>query len=99
MPASAGGFPWKVDEGYNTVVFIKNETDTPKKYVANLIYEGGGYSLGVKELKPRQTVVVDFKVLRDNQTPDSTGKLIPLNTDRGQIAWSMSGSDNKTVSG
>ncbi|HSK73111.1 MAG TPA: hypothetical protein VK892_15545, partial [Pyrinomonadaceae bacterium] len=99
MPSSAGGFPWKVDGDYTTVVFIKNETDTPKKYVADLIFEGGGYSLGVKEIKAGQTIAIDFKELRDNQTPDSIGNIIPLDIERGQIAWTMKGRESNSVSG
>lgn len=99
MPSSAGGFPWKVDGDYTTVVFIKNETDTPKKYLARLIYEGGDYALKPGEVKAGQTVMLDFKQMRDEQTPDSLGNLIPLNVERGQIGWSMVGADNNTMSG
>ena len=52
LPSSAGGFPWKVDGDYTTVIFIKNESNAPKKYIANLNYQGGAYSLGVREVKP-----------------------------------------------
>lgn len=99
MPSSAGGFPWKVDEDYNTIVFIKNETDAPKKYFARLIYEGGEYALGAGKIKAGQTLAIDFKQLRDSQTPDSSGNIIPPNIERGQIAWSMIGADNNTMSG
>jgi hypothetical protein len=99
LPSSAGGFPWKVDGDYTTVIFIKNESDTLKKYVANLTFEGGTYSLGVRELKPWQTEMVDFKQLRDSQTPDSSGHLIPQNIQRGQASWTMMGASNKKMSG
>jgi hypothetical protein len=99
MPSSAGGFPWKADGDYTTVVFIKNETATPKKYLARLFYEGGDYALKPREVKPGQTVMLDFKQMRDEQTPDSMGKPIPLNVERGQIGWSMVGADNNTMSG
>jgi hypothetical protein len=99
LPSSAGGFPWKVDGDYTTVIFVKNESDVPKKYIANLTYEGGTYSLGVRELKPWQTVMVDFKQLRDTQTPDLRGHIIPLNVERGQTSWTMFGTTNKKMSG
>lgn len=99
MPSSAGGFPWKVDSDYTTVIFIKNETDTPKKYLARLVYEGGGYALKPREIKAGQTVALDFKQMRDEQTPDSKGNLIPLSAERGQVSWSMVGADNNTMSG
>ncbi|HEX8195611.1 MAG TPA: hypothetical protein VF571_05315, partial [Pyrinomonadaceae bacterium] len=99
MPSSAGGFPWKADGDYTTVVFIKNESNTPKKYIAKLTYDGGGYVQSARELKPGQTVAVDFKQLRDEQTPDSMNRQIPLNVERGQASWTMMGADNNTMSG
>lgn len=99
MPSSAGGFPWKADGDYTTVVFIKNESNAPKKYIAKLTYDGGGYVQSPRELKPGQTVAVDFKQLRDTQTPDSMNRQIPLNIERGQASWTMIGADNNTMSG
>lgn len=99
MPSSAGGFPWKVDGDYRTLVYIKNETSVTRKYIAHLLYQGGQYSPGVKELKPGETVAIDFRALRDSQTPDSIGRIIPLNVQTGQIGWSSHGRENKVMSG
>ncbi len=99
MPSSAGGFPWKVDGDYNTIVYIKNETDTLKKITADLLYLEGTYGLGVTEVKPGQTIAIDFKKLRNEQTPDVNGNVIPLNLETGQIAWSVKGGGNRTMSG
>jgi hypothetical protein len=62
-------------------------------------YESGSYSAGVKEIKGNQTIAIDFRQLRDNQTPDTLGRVIPLNVERGQISWSVNGDANKTLSG
>jgi hypothetical protein len=99
MPSSAGGFPWKADGDFRTIVYIKNETDAARKYTAYLIYDGGQYTHGVKELKPGATVAIDFRELRDAGTPDSSGGVIPLNLQTGQIAWSSQGREDKTMSG
>ncbi|HMQ03780.1 MAG TPA: hypothetical protein PKD26_07680 [Pyrinomonadaceae bacterium] len=99
MPASAGGFPWKADGDFRTIVYIKNETDAARKYTVHLLYEGGQYSLGVNDIKPNQTAAVDFRELRDSQTPDSMGRVIPLSLSTGQIAWSVKGGENKVLSG
>jgi len=96
-PSSAGGFPFKADGDYSTIVYLKNDTNQTKKYIASVTYEGGAYSLGVREIKGKQTVAIDFRSLRDNQTPDTTGQRIPLNIERGQIAWSVKGRDNYTI--
>lgn len=99
LPSSAGGFPWKADGDYSTVVYIKNETDQGRKYTAHLIYSGGQYSLGVRDLRPGETTAIDFREIRDEQTPDTIGRTIPLEIDRGQIAWSVKGGQNKSLSG
>lgn len=98
-PTSAGGYPWKADGDFHTLLYIKNETDQPKQYTAFLLWEGGGYALGNKELKRNQTVAIDFRELRDSQTPDATGIVIPLNLEKGQIAWSVAGNSDKILSG
>lgn len=98
-PSSAGGFPWKADGDFRTVVYIKNETDAARKYTVHLLYQGGQYSLGVNDIKPHQIIAVDFRELRDSQTPDSMGRVIPSGLETGQIAWSVKGADNKTLSG
>lgn len=99
MPSSAGGFPWKADGDFTTVVYLKNETNTTKKYTAHLTFAGGAYSPGMKELEAGETVAIDFRSLRDSQTPGDRGELIPLNVDDGQIAWSAHGIEMKTMSG
>lgn len=96
---SAGGYPWKANGDYSTILYIKNEADQAQKYVASLLYEGGSYTLGVKDIKPHQLAAIDFRALRDNQTPDVNGKLLPLNIERGQIAWSGKGTTNRALSG
>ncbi len=98
-PSSAGGYPWKADGDYVTLLYVKNETDQPKKYTAFLVFDGGSYSLGVSEIKANQTVAVDFKHIRDEQIPDRNGSIIPLTAVKGQIAWSVSGVENKVLSG
>ncbi len=70
MPASAGGFPWKADGDYRTLVYIKNETDTARKITADLYYGGVSYGIGLTEVKPGQTIAIDFREIRDAQTPD-----------------------------
>lgn len=98
-PSSAGGYPWKADGDFTTVVYLKNETNQPKKFTMDLVYEGGGYTLGIREIKAHETMAIDFRALRDAQTPDATGKIIPFNIEKGQIGWSINGRENKTLNG
>jgi|GEM_PF-1085170 len=99
MASSAGGYPWKADGDYTTMLYIKNETDQPQQYTATLIYEGGNYATGIKDIKPHQLITIDFRALRDNQTPDAKKQTIPLTLERGEIAWSSHGETNKALSG
>ncbi|MGH9947045.1 MAG: hypothetical protein ACRD6X_07605 [Pyrinomonadaceae bacterium] len=98
-PTSAGGYPWKANGDYHTILYIKNETGEQKKFTAFMTWEGGGYSLGVKQIKWNQTLAIDFRELRDSQKPDVNGNMIPLNLTSGQIAWSIKGSADNALSG
>jgi hypothetical protein len=99
LPSSAGGFPWKTDDNYTTIVYIKNESDLEREYIAKLTFDGGDYVLRVEKLKPGQTVAVDFKEFRDKQVPDVMGRLIPLEVTQGQASWSMRRGPNKGMTG
>lgn len=98
-PTSAGGYPWKADGDYSTLAYIKNEIDQRQKYTAHMHYEGGSYTFGIKEIKGHQTVAIDFKRIRNSQTPDVNGNIIPLHVDKGQISWSVIGNGNNKLSG
>ncbi len=98
IPSSAGGFPWKADGDYRTLVYIKNETATARKITADLYYDGVSYGIGLTEVKAGQTIAIDFREIRDAQTPDRLGRVIPLDLEHGQIAWSVKGGENKTLS-
>ncbi len=98
IPSGSAGFPWKADGDFRTIIYIKNESDTIQKFVTHLIWDGGQYSDGEREIKPHQTIAVDFRKLRDDQTPDGLHRTIPLNLDKAQIAWSIRGGQNKSLS-
>ncbi len=97
--SSAGGYPWKADGDFTTVVYIKNDTDQPQQYIARMVYPGGFYMLGLKDLKPREMAAIDFRSMRDNLTPDAMGNTIPLNLSKGQILWSAYGAENHILNG
>jgi len=93
--------PEKLDHlngDFTTVVYIKNETDHPRKYSAHLKYPGGVYSLRESEIAAHQTVAVDFRSLRDSQTPGAFDATLPTHIADGQIGWSMIGTQNKSLS-
>lgn len=99
VSSSAGGYPWKTDGDYTTVVYLKNDTDEPQQYIVRMVYQGGYYMLGLKDLKAREMVAIDFREFRDNQTADARGNVIPLNIGTGQILWSVYGEENYVLNG
>lgn len=85
-----GGYPWRIENTSTTKIYIKNITDREQYYVTHLNWENGGeYMLGMKKLLPRQTIEIDIRQLRDNQTPDEAGRIIPSYVEKGQLKWSL----------
>ena len=63
-----------------------------EKFTVQINYDGGIYALYPQQLAPGASAVFDIRKIRDNQTPDSSGRLMPRNLTVGQIRWSMVGS-------
>ncbi|HXI25834.1 MAG TPA: Ig-like domain-containing protein [Pyrinomonadaceae bacterium] len=86
-----GGYPWYIDGNSSTSVYIKNASDTTQKYFVQINYAGGVYMIGMKTLGGGETVSYDVRTIRDQQIPDSRGRVIPLNISSGQVHWSANG--------
>jgi hypothetical protein len=85
-----GGYPWRIEPTSTTKAYIKNITDQEEDYVAFLLWQNGGeYMIGLKAIKPHQSIEIDVKKLRDDQTPDESGRIIPLNINNGQLQWTL----------
>ena len=90
LRSPTGFYPWHIEGASTTKTYIKNVTDRDQYYVAYLRWPNGeGYMLGMKPIAPHQTIEIDVKRLRDEQVPDVSGRLIPLNLLRGQLIWSL----------
>jgi hypothetical protein len=87
--SSTGGYPWRIEENSSTFTYIKNTTDLEQEYVAYLTWSGGEYMIGLKTIAPHQTVQIDVKRLRDEQTPDERRHTIPASLTEGQIQWTQ----------
>jgi Bacterial Ig-like domain (group 2) len=94
-----GGYPWYVDGSSSTLVYIKNVTAEKQTYTLYLTFDGGVYATGRKTVEPHQTVALDLRALRDNQTPDERGRKIPLNAARGKLEWSVRGPNSIALLG
>ena len=77
IPSGAAGFPWKADGDFRTIVYIKNESDSVQKFVTHLVWDGGQYSDGGRDIKPHQTIAVDFRLHRQVLTIVRLARLKP----------------------
>ncbi len=82
-----GGYPWRLDNGYTTVVHLKNTLDKEVTAVVQLRYEGGSYNPDRIKLAAYQTVAIDIRKLRDAQQKDIRGGVMPKDIENGQVAW------------
>lgn len=97
--SATGGYPWYIEGDSSTLVYIKNVTDQPRHYSLQLRHDGGVYALGLKQIEPRQTQVIDIRALRDQQVPDERGHTLPPEASSGQVNWSMRGDQNQVLIG
>jgi hypothetical protein len=88
---SAGGFPIRLDDDYTTNLSITNVSDTPSKFLIQINHESGHYALYPQEIAAGATALFDFRKIRDDQIPDSSGRTLPPNLTIGQIRWSIVG--------
>jgi hypothetical protein len=86
-----GGYPWRIEGNSSTTVYIKNASETSQKYFVQVNYAGGAYLIGMKTLAGGETISYDVRKIRDEQIPDSRGRVIPLNVSSGQVHWSANG--------
>ncbi len=96
---STGGYPWRLDGDYSSVVSISNTREKTSEYRVTINYEGGRYSLSVKELAAGETAIFDLRDIRDEQVPDKDGNTIPRSVRSGQFRWSLIGDDTSRLIG
>ena len=75
--SSTGGYPWIVDGDQSTIIYLKNTTNQPQRYVAHLKSAGRTYMIGQKVIEAGLTAEYDIRALRDLQVPDENGNPFP----------------------
>jgi len=81
-----GGYPWTIEDGKNTTVYMKNITDKPVRAFATVAFpDGSFYNLPMVELQPYQTFAIDLRKLKDSGAVDSRGKR--FHGTHGQFVW------------
>lgn len=93
---STGAYPIRLDDDYKTVVSITNAGNETAQFGAVIRYNGGQYAFSPRTLNIGQTATFDIKRLRDEQTPDQNGNIIPATMTSGQFAWSLIRTPNTT---
>lgn len=84
---SNGSYPWRLDNGYSTVLHLKNTTEKEVEAAVQVRYDGGSYNPELVKLAPYQTVAVDIRLLKDDQQEDIRGAVMPKEVESGQVAW------------
>jgi hypothetical protein len=96
---SAGNYPWRLDGDTTTWVYLKNTSREVQSYTVQVDFAGGGYVLGLRELEPGETTVVDLRELRDSGRADEHGTVLPPDAAEGQVHWSVIGAANHVMVG
>jgi hypothetical protein len=87
MNRVSGSYPWRLDQGYTTVLHLKNTIDKEVTAIVQVRYEGGNYNPELIKLAPYQTVAIDIRELRDAQQKDIRGGVMPNDVTSGQVIW------------
>jgi hypothetical protein len=82
-----GSYPWRLDNGYTTVVHLKNTLDKEVMAVVQVRYDEGNHNPDRIKLAPYQTMAIDIRQLRDAQNKDIRNGLIPEEVESGQVVW------------
>jgi hypothetical protein len=95
----SGSDPWWIDAETASILYVQNVGNQEAGVVPVIHYtqhgEHGGpmahsderYVVGLKRVRPGETVAIDIRALRDNQTPDVEGRVLPRDLRFGQIHW------------
>ena len=68
---------------------VANVGDVPAWFLARITHAAGVYWLAPKQLPAGASAVYDLRAIRDQQTPDREGQVLPANVAGGQFRWSV----------
>jgi hypothetical protein len=93
-----GAYPWKISDGYRTLVYITNISDQEVDFSSQINYAGGKFIYAPRKLRPGETAVFDLQKIRDEQMQDSAGHTLPEGVSIGQFNWGGARRDRRQVS-
>jgi hypothetical protein len=95
----SGSDPWWIDEETASILYVQNLGNQEAGFVPVIHYSRHGehpgygghsderYVVGLTRVRPGETVAIDVRALRDSQTPDVEGRVLPPDIRSGQIHW------------
>ena len=86
---NTGAYPWRLDGDYQTTVVITNVGNQATRFLGAIVFDGGDFQPGSTKLNPGETKTFDIRKLRDGQTKDQFGHVIPTTATKGQFRWSV----------
>lgn len=96
-----GSYPFRIDGDNLAVIHLKNIDSVagngPRLCEVHLRFDGLDYTLPAQRVGAGETLAIDIKRLRDEQIPDGSGNLIPLDAAKGQVTWYSWGALGKFV--
>lgn len=83
-----GSYPWTLEGGANTILHLKNTTDTKAFALLQFHFpDGGTYNPDRIQLEPHQTVAIDIQKLKDSNKTDVRKQVFPSGATHGQLVW------------
>jgi hypothetical protein len=83
-----GGYPWRLDGNYESHTYITNVGKVRAAFGAFIDPKNGDrYVIDTHFLEPGETTIIDYRKLRDEQTPDRNGVVLPKKVDSGAVQW------------
>jgi hypothetical protein len=86
-----GNHPFRIDNGFRSVAYLTNITQTPTKAIVGIFHQNGMYTPEIIDIDAGGTVAIDFLELRGNQAKDIQGRVLPQNLTKGQFFWTPRG--------
>jgi peptidoglycan hydrolase-like protein with peptidoglycan-binding domain len=85
---TTGGYPWRLDGNYESHTYITNIGKVRGAFGAFLDPQNGNrYVIDTHFLEPGETAIIDYRKLRDQQTPDRNGQILPTDVKFGTVQW------------
>lgn len=83
----SGIYPFDLTGDERSIIHVKNTGGEVALFTVHMEFDGGSYALAVQSLEPYQERSFDIRELRDVESPDCTGRLIPKETESGRVLW------------